>query len=33
MVANNHQEEIATVHDAISSLSETAWEEMNEKVQ
>ena len=23
----------ATVHDAISSLSETAWEEMNEKVQ
>ena len=33
MVANRDKEEIATVHDAISSLSETAWEEMNEKVQ
>ena len=31
MVASKDKEEIATVHDAISNLSETAWEEMNEK--
>ena len=33
LVAAQHKSEVVEIADAISSMSETAWEELNEKVQ
>lgn len=33
LVATQHKNEVVEIADAISSMSETAWEEYNEKVQ